>query len=77
MRDDFVHLIAYGAIVLVLIFWPSFEHAAACASYGCLFVLSAITLASTLLKKRAPKEPEATSTKDLREGLPYWPLANS
>ncbi len=73
MQDELAHVIAYGAIVLVLVFWPSFEHAAACVSYSGLFALSATTLVFTAIKKRAVTTP-SDAAKDLRASLPYWPL---
>ena len=74
MQDEFAHVIAYGAIAVVLVFWPELEHATACACYCGLFVLSATTLFGAAMKKRVV-EPESENQNDLRANLPFWPLA--
>ena len=74
MQDEFAHVIAYGVIAVVLVFWPKLEHATACACYGGLFVHSAMTLLGAIMKKLAI-ESEPENRNDLRTNLPFWPLA--
>ncbi len=36
VKHDLIHFVAYSAIFLALLFWPTHEHATACFAYGAL-----------------------------------------
>lgn len=75
MKNRLPDLIAYGAILFALLFWPSCEHLTACIAYAGLEAVSLVGIVLAILKNRTQTRA-GSSAPDLRDGLPCWPRAS-